>query len=430
MDSEVVRAMRFSRKLFRTVAVQLAALAVLVGVAPQALAFVETPDDTWMTNGTVYAVVRSGDHVYVGGTFTKVSENAPGVAGDRATVVGITRFDAATGVADKSWKVDIARADGKRPTVYAIAVLDGKVFFGGQFDLVDGQPRVNIAAVSVADSTLDASFDPVMGNKVRAMIASGSTVYVGGYFQTVDGLARKRLAAFDGAGNLLNWKPRTGGSVRSLAFDCAGDSVYAGGLFEQAAGPTGSLVTRDSIARFDAANGTLENWQTRDAEIGNGAVAYDLAVSCASDQIFAGIGGVNFVHAFDTSDDDGQTTWVRQTAGNVQTVAVNDFGTADAADDRVYFGGHFGGGATYPSGTCSLSKPKTARFGVADLDGNCDLSWWPTFEGKFYGPWDILVTDNGDRVWVGGQFTQVCDGSGGSGGPCVDQYFVARFTDV
>ncbi len=422
--------MKLSRKVVRVMAVQLAALAVLVGVAPQALAFVETPDDTWMTNGTVFAAVRSGEFVYIGGQFKRAFENPPGTAGDRTTALGIARLDASTGVVDKSWKVDVARSDGKRPTVFAIAVLGGKVFFGGQFDLVDGQPRKNIAAVSVADSTLDPDFDPVMSNKVRAMIASDSTVYVGGYFTFVDGLARKRLAAFDAAGNLLNWRARTGGSVRSLAFDCAGDSVYAGGLFEKAAGPTGSLVTRDSIARFDAANASLEAWQTRDAEIGNGAVAYDLAVSCASDQIFAGIGGTNFIHAFDTSDDDGETTWVRQTAGNVQTVAVNDMGTAGADDDRVYFGGHFGGGVTYPDGACSLSKPKTARFGVADLDGNCDLTWWPTFEGKFYGPWAILVTDNGDRVWVGGQYTQVCDGSGGAGGSCVSQYFISRFSDV
>jgi hypothetical protein len=110
-------------------------------------------------------------------------------------------------------------------------------------------------------------------------------------------------------------------------------------------------------------------------------------------------------------------------------VAVNDQGTSATGDDRVYFGGHFGGGVTYPAGTCSQSKPKTARFGVTDLNGNCDLTWRPNFEGKFYGPWDILVTDAGDRVWVGGQFTQVCDGTQ-SPAPCVDRYFLARFTDL
>src|SRR5262245_23792867 len=66
-----------------------------------------TPDDTWMTNGIVYAAVRAGNYVYLGGTFTKALENPPGQAGGGFTSEGIVRFDAATGVVDKSWKVSV-----------------------------------------------------------------------------------------------------------------------------------------------------------------------------------------------------------------------------------------------------------------------------------------------------------------------------------
>jgi hypothetical protein len=267
-----------------------------------------------------------------------------------------------------------------------------------------------------------------MSNDVMSMITNGSTVYVGGAFTTVDGFGRSRLAAFDTSGALLNtWRPRASALVRSVILDCTGTKVYAGGRFLSASGTAGSLQPRDSIALFDGSTGALQPWATRDADIGNGANAYDLAVSCARPELFAGIGGTNFLYAFDTSDDDGQALWVRQSAGNVQTVAVTDRGTADAGDDRVLFGGHFGGGVTYPSGACSESKPKTARFGFATLDGECDLSWWPNFEGKFYGPWDILVTDNGHTAWVGGQYTQVCDGNTNA---CKSQYFLSRFSDV
>ena len=119
--------------------------------------------------------------------------------------------------------------------------------------------------------------------------------------------------------------------------------------------------------------------------------------------------------------------WQLKTSGNVQTVAVNDMGTLDPSDDRVYFGGHFEGGVSYPAGQCATAKPKTSRFGSTDLDGNCDLTWWPNFTGKFYGPLDILVTDSGSRVWVGGQYTQVCDGNTNA---CASQYFLSRFSDV
>jgi hypothetical protein len=425
--------MTIARRVRRRVRAALPALVLVAALAPPARAFDEVPDPTWMTNGTVYAVVRAGDHVYIGGQFTRVRSTPPGQPGSTVRSIGIARLNAATGEVDRTWKVEVTRTDGKRATVYAIAVAGGKVFFGGKFDLVDGVPRMNFAAVSEAGGVLDPGVDANVGGSlakpIRAMIASPTTVYVGGYFTNVDGVGRSFLAAFDTSGTLLPWRPRTAGSVRSLLFDCAGDSVYAGGLFEQAAGQTGSLVTRDSVARFDAATGALEAWATRDAEIGNGSVAYDLALSCATQRLFVGIGGQNFLYAFDVADDDGEALWIRQTSGNVQTVAVNDQGTSATGDDRVYFGGHFGGGVTYPAGTCSQSKPKTARFGVTDLNGNCDLTWRPNFEGKFYGPWDILVTDAGDRVWVGGQFTQVCDGTQ-SPAPCVDRYFLARFTDL
>jgi hypothetical protein len=397
-----------------------------VTLAP-AFAATGTPDDTWMTNGTVYALVRAGDYVYVGGQFTKALQNPPGQTGEGFPHPGIVRFDAATGEVDKSWKVDVTNSDGTRATVFSIAVAGGKVFFGGTFDRVDGQVRSNIAAVSELDGSLD-PFAPTVDKTVRAMVANGSTVYVGGYFTSINALGRKHLAAFDASGTLsAQWRPKTGGSVRSLVMNCDGTGVYAGGLFATAAGPGGQLVSRETVALFDATTGALDPWATNPDEITNGAVAYDLVPSCAEDRLFVGIGGTNLLYALDTSGTDGHLLWTLKTSGNVQTVGLNDRGTADASDDRVYFGGHFGGGASYPDTLCDQAKPKTIRFGVADLDGHCDLTWWPNFDGKFYGPWAILVTDDGGTVWVGGQYTQVCDGVTNA---CATQYFISRFSDV
>jgi hypothetical protein len=406
---------------------------VVTSSSPAFADFQEVPDQTWMTNGTVFSVVRAGAYVYVGGQFTSLRSTPPGVKGPAVRTLGIGRLEAATGVGDKTWKVEVTRTDGKRATVFAIAVADGKVFFGGRFDRVNGQPRRNFAAVSEAGAVLDPNVTAQVGTgfatPIRTLLASPSRVYAGGYFTSVDGESRSYLAAFDTSGALsTQWAPRTTGHVRSLVFDCDGD-VIAGGAFKTAAGTTGSFATRDKVAIFDETTGALQAWSTRDAEIDNGMNVFDLATGCAGNRLYAGIGGQNWIYAFDLSDDDGQTVWRRQTSGNVNAVAVNEFDTATTSDDRVYFGGHFGGGVTYPSGACSEAKPKTARWGVTDIDGNCDLSWWPTFDGKFQGPWDILVTDAGTRVWVGGQYTLVCDGSQNPA-PCVDRYFLARFTNV
>jgi hypothetical protein len=400
-------------------------LALLVVASMPTLAASGTPSDTWMTNGTVYALARAGNYVYVGGQFTKALENPPGQTGQVFAHAGIVRFDAATGAVDKTWKVDVTNSDGTRATVYSIAVAGGKVFFGGTFDRVDGQVRSNIAAVAESDGTLDA-FAPVADGNVRAMTTNGTTVYAGGYFKSINGVTRKHLAAFNSSGALsTTWKPKTSANVLSLAMGCGGTGVYASGFFTSAGGSKTALVPRNTVALFDASTGALDDWHTDSTAIKNGAVGYDVDVDCDAQELFVGIGGINFLMAFDISTNDGPLLWQRQTSGNVQTVAVNTRGTAGTTDDRVYFGGHFGGGVSYDSGTCSVAKPKTERFGVADVNGNCDLTWWPNFEGKFFGPWAILVTDGGNSVWVGGQYTQVCDGNTNA---CATQYFVSRFS--
>jgi hypothetical protein len=61
---------------------------------------------------------------------------------------------------------------------------------------------------------------------------------------------------------------------------------------------------------------------------------------------------------------------------------------------------------------------KRTRFAAVNFAGRID-PWKPSFDGKFWGPWDILVT--GNQVYVGGDFLTV---SGTA------QQFLARFTDT
>jgi hypothetical protein len=425
-----------SRRLLALMVHALVLTVVLAIASPAQAAFSDFPDGTWMTNGEVKAVVRSGDHVYIGGNFSAVRSTPTGTPGPAYRSVGIARLDAVTGEGDGSWTAEVSRSDGQKPTVFAIAVADGKVWIGGSFDLVNGEPRLNFAALSQAtgelDPTVTTSFGTGVTQSVRAMIASDSRLYVGGQFSTVSGSTRRKLAAVDLSGNVLDWRPKTATKVNSLAFDCEGNDVLAAGGFETAGSAGNPLVPREKIALFDGATGELEPWAVPGDDLPNGIWITDLALSCESSppRLYGGGAGQNFLYAFDFApgaDDTGEKLFERQTSGNVQAVAVNDQGTAGVADDRVLFGGHFGGGVTYPSGACSVAKPKTARFAVVDLSGNCDLTWWPSFQGRFWGTRDILVTDGGDRVWVGGQYTQVCTEDTAN---CVDQYYIARFTDT
>src|SRR5215218_6665511 len=76
-----------------------------------------TPDDTWMTNGIVYSVIRSGNYIYVGGKFTRVRSAVSG--GQSFAATNLARFDATTGVGDPTWTPDVTGEDMTVTTVYA-----------------------------------------------------------------------------------------------------------------------------------------------------------------------------------------------------------------------------------------------------------------------------------------------------------------------
>jgi hypothetical protein len=402
----------------RTLAVFLFVFAALgFGMAkPASAAFSETADPTWMTNGIVYAIAQSGNTVYIGGKFTSVRACPVGTTctGNVVAVNNLAAFDATTGAAIRTFKPAVTggspTADGgtTKPTVYGLAVLAGKLFIGGSFTTVAGQPRLNFAAVDAVTGALDPNVNASVGadatRYVRTVLANDARVYIGGDFTTVAGTARQRLAAFDANGTLDRaWKPRTSAWVKTLAFTCDGQSVIAGGNFRSAAGSGQPVVARATVARFDAVTGALHAWQTPAGAIPNGINAFDLGPTC--ERLFVAYGGSNWLYALDLTDDTADVIWTMKTAGDVQTVAVRN--------DRVLFGGHFS-----QVDAVDQTNVKRTRFAVVDFNGNID-PWAPAFDGSFFGPWEILV--RGDQVWVGGAFTHV------SGIP---QSNIARFTDT
>jgi hypothetical protein len=270
-----------------------------------------------------------------------------------------------------------------------------------------------VPGLDAATGALDPNVDPVVGDAskfVKALLAVGPRVYVGGGFNTVDGALRPRLAAFDANGVLdTRWKPRTNNIVSALSPACDGTTIFAGGKFRTAAGTNTPLVSRETVARFDLATGALHPWQITPGSTTTDMHALDLGVTCG--RVFVGYGGPNRAWAYDVADAPpaGVTyppVWKLQGNGDFQTVAV--YG------ERVLFGGHF----TSVSGAGQSTTTRT-RFAAVDFNGRLD-PWAPTFEGNYFGPWDILADSAARQVWVGGNFSTV------SG---VSQRSIARFTD-
>ena len=358
-----------------------------------------TPDDTWMTNGIVYSVIRSGDYIYVGGNFSRARSAASG--GQSFAATDLARFRADTGVGDPNWTPDVTGVDPKITKVYALAAAGGKIWVGGKFDAIaqpNGTPvaRRNLAAVSEQTGDVVSDVDPLVGsetntsNSVRALLASETKVYVGGIFSTIDGKSRPNLGAFDLLGNLDGaWRPKTQGQVRGLAFASDKQTVFASGKFRSAAGSDGAYEPRETLARFDPTNGSLNQWAVPAGSVPNDEVAADIAVT--SNRITVGFLGRNYVRSFRLDDGNtGTQVWENKCAGDVQTVAM-------LGPDKVVIGGHFS----------QVDGIKRTRIALLNLsDGSLD-PWAPAVDGEFFGPWDLLVDEQLGHLYVGGGFTTV-----------------------
>ena len=68
------------------------------------------PDDTWMTNGQVYTIAKSGNTIYIGGKFQSVRQCPPGQscgAGSVVNVLNLAALDATTGAAIKTFRPQV-----------------------------------------------------------------------------------------------------------------------------------------------------------------------------------------------------------------------------------------------------------------------------------------------------------------------------------
>lgn len=372
----------------------LLAIAGLLASASSAFADLPTtPDNFAQANGRVSTILRVGDTVYLGGSFTQLT-NPDGTTVARNNLGAV---DANTGrVTD--WNPD---ANG---SVRAMALSsDGtRLYLGGTFTNVGGQFRSRLAAVNLGSGAVDRLWSATTNDTVWTLAVSGNGVYAGGNFTTVKGQPRNHLAKLDATTGAVdpNWTPSADqvgghyGSVRGLAFGDGG-RLYVGGYFRSINGqPTGNLVALDpNTGAVDGGFQPNEN---------NGIQS--LAVS--GGQVFVGTGDdLEGIEAFDSAT--GQLNWRlgygshASPEGDVQAIAVQG--------DTVYAGGHF---------TRMHDQLRNRLVAVDAATGTIDSQWAPRVSPEGLGVWAIATY--GPRVYVGGDFASI------SGKP---QTSLAQFTD-
>jgi trimeric autotransporter adhesin len=182
------------------------------------------------TYKSVNAVTVSGSLVYIGGDFTRVTDNT-----DHAVNHFAIWNSGTTG-----WST---LGSGMDASIYTLALdASGHVYAGGQFNTADGN---NMGKISVWNGSfwhnMSTTGAPGMDNDVAALYMQGNYLYAGGSIIYAGGYMANRIARWDitNAGWL-------GSSVNSAITSVAwsGNTLYAGGYFISAGGEHAEGVSR------------------------------------------------------------------------------------------------------------------------------------------------------------------------------------------
>lgn len=197
----------------------------------------------WNPNASSYVqdIKVSGSIVYAGGNFTTIGGQ---------TRRKIAALDASTGLAT-AWNANVSIAING--SVYSIAVDATTVYFGGAFaNAGGGSPsRTNLAAVNTTTGALVA-FNPRPNGIVYELLLDGNMLYMAGSFTQVAATAKPEFAALNvTTGAFTAFDVTVNSNIYALAID--GQKLFLGGAFT-----TVNNEYRPRLAVVNKTTGVLE----------------------------------------------------------------------------------------------------------------------------------------------------------------------------
>jgi hypothetical protein len=391
------------------------ALAIVSLPSPAQALVAQTPDQTWQTNGPVWALAKVGNTIFVGGDFTELRERSVEVSGGEVIAVNnFAALDATTGEPIAKMRTNPPDFVGVNDIVYAITYAGGKLWVGGRFKTVDGVRRYNVAALDPTTLSLD-PLKPRFSGIVQALEANATTMFAGGKFQKVNGTPRLRLAAVSFTGALdPDWTPSAPAKVQDMAVTPDGTGVFISGDFKSVSDPDGTAHDRNSIAELSASTGDVTSWVA-----GAGTRTYSTkirgrGVNLTDTRVYWAVAQSDWAAAFDI--DSGAQIFKTDTDGTVGDIVE--------MNGNVFIGGHFLLVAPQPSLSGCATKPglcpRHTRIAALSLSGVLDQSWNGALEGhefEWEGTRRFLV--DGNHLWVGGEYRAITG---------VDQSYLGRLS--
>jgi len=192
-------------------------LAALSAATGQVLPWIADASDA------VYALASGANCVYAGGAFTNLNG---------APVSGLAALDPVSGALLEQFAFTATNGSSKA-IIRCLLPTDTQLYVGGLFTAVSKKTARALAAVDPV-TAVPFDFAPGVGRSSQSVFAlalADTTLYFGGDFTEVGGTTRNRLAAVDAVrGTLLDWNPNPNKEVKTLSR--VGDRLYAGGAFQ------------------------------------------------------------------------------------------------------------------------------------------------------------------------------------------------------
>jgi hypothetical protein len=375
--------------------------AIMLALPQSALALPsEVPDDTPMVDGRVRAIEQVGTNIWVGGRFTKVKKRDGTVL---ANVANVAVFDSQT----EQYKPIAPSLGGTGAEVWDMMVYgtgpDANVLIAGKFS-GPSSTKKNLVLVDGTTGNVIRWYNSPSLKSVLAAPGLGR-VYGGGV----------SLSAFDFATGKKLWtrskttvdptiRPHDSSpAYRDLELDADGQTIWAACICDAVDGkPAKALI------KLDIEGNHYASWVTEAGE-----AAFGQSVVDHNGKLYLAAGGSDFLAEYDKTAK-GARSWVRDTSGSAQAVAL--------LDDKLVVGGHFYAVGDQGGDRCGAGRPGDVdqkgnptldpygecqrRQGIAAYSFGGQLDPWdPAYSGSYSLVWELHV--EGLRLHTGGEFKKV-----------------------